>query len=209
MARYTNGIHGPFSGLVGTVVGASRNGKPYMRSRPSKRTIPPTPKEAANRRKFALAQKWLAPIVDLVREGFRGYSEKSEGFIAAKSYLLKNAVEGEGEKMVINPALVKVCYGDLPLPDNIIAEHAGNGQIKFSWDTVNTPDGRWSDQVILLAYDIERGNALRILHGQLRMNGSDVLEMYGYKGTVHLYIAFESADRSRRSESVYLGEMEI
>jgi hypothetical protein len=209
MARYTNGIHGPFSGLVGTVVGASRNGKPYMRSRPSKRTIPARPKEAANRRKFAEAQSFLQPLLDFVREGFKGYSDKSEGFVAAKSHLLRNAFEGEGEHRKINPALVKICYGDLPLPDNIVVEHVGNGQIKFSWDIVNTPNGRWSDQVMLLAYDIEKGNASSILHGQLRMNGSDVLEMTGYKGTVHLYIAFESADRSRRSESVYLGAMEL
>src|SRR5687767_4699241 len=126
MARYTNGIHGPFSGLVGTVVGASRNGKPYMRSRPKKRTMPATPKESANRLKFAEAQRFLAPLKDLVREGFKGYSAKSEGFVAAKSHLLKHAFEGEGKNRVINPALVKVSYGDLPLPVNIVAEHIGN-----------------------------------------------------------------------------------
>jgi hypothetical protein len=200
---------GPFSGKVGTVVGVTRNGKFYMRSKPSKRTKPATKREAANRRKFAEAQLWLQPLKVLVRETFKGYSAKSEGFVAAKSHLLKNAFEEVRGKLVINPALVKVCYGDLPLPTNVVVEHVGNGHIQFTWNTVKASDESSTDQVIMVAYDIKRGWGMYKLHGQLRKNGSDILELTGYKGIVHIYVAFESADRSRRSESVYLGVMKI
>ncbi len=64
-------------------------------------------KELLNRKKFAAAQAWLAPILDFVREGFRGYSKRSQGFVAAKSWLLKNGFTGQGEDLHIDPALSK------------------------------------------------------------------------------------------------------
>lgn len=213
MARYSNGIHGPFFGLVGTVVGVNRKGTFYMRSRPVKRTIPPTVRESANRQKFADAQFWLQPLKAFVREGFKGYSAKSEGFVAAKSYLMKHAFEGEDEKRVINPALVKLSYGDLPLPDHIAVEHLGGERIQFTWDTKLAPAAAITDQVMMVAYyndeDVKNNRAVFVMHGQLRKNGKDVLEWPGMKGKVHLYIAFISADRDRRSESRYLGTMEL
>ena len=36
MAKYSNGINGPFIGKVGNVVGSSRNGVYYMKSLPDK-----------------------------------------------------------------------------------------------------------------------------------------------------------------------------
>src|SRR5690242_11507600 len=121
MATYTNGITGDFSGKVGTVIGSSWKGKPYMKSLHKKRTIPAHKMEQLNRNKFAMAHQWLQPITFFVRAGFKGYTDTVEGFLAAKSYLLKNAFEGVGDELVINPALMKVSYGDLPLPTNITA----------------------------------------------------------------------------------------
>ncbi len=42
MAKFNDGINGPFKGKVGTVVGATWKGIHYMRSLPSERTSPPT-----------------------------------------------------------------------------------------------------------------------------------------------------------------------
>jgi hypothetical protein len=118
MAKFTQGINGPFRGKVGTVIGATWKGIPYMRSLPHARTSKPSAKELNNRRKWALSQHWLQPLTEFVRLGFKGFSPKAEGFVAAKSYLLKNAVEGEGESLAINPSLAKLSWGDLPLPHN-------------------------------------------------------------------------------------------
>jgi hypothetical protein len=205
MARYVNGINGPFVGKVGAVVGVMREGTYYMRSLPKKRTGAPTANEAANRRKFALAQAWLQPVKAFVRESFRGYTTRSQGFIAAKSYLLKHAFEGE----VINPALVKVSIGDLPLPGNLTAELFEKSAIRFTWDVPDEVSDNATDQVMLLAYDIDKRIAWYKLYGELRKNGADELPLHGYRGKLHLYVAFVSADRSRRGESVYVGVMEV
>ena len=207
MARLISGINGPFIGTVGTVVGSSWYGIPYMKSRYKRRTTKVSKKEKDNRGKFAMAHFWLQPLLVFVREGFKNYSLKSRGFNAAKSYLLKNAFEGQQPDLFINPALVKVSAGDLPLSSNITAEKAGDTEIKFTWDT-KTNDTNPFDQVMMLAYNVESRKARYITTGQLRHTGVDTLAVYPGQ-TYHLYLAFNAADRSRQSDSVYLGEMSM
>jgi hypothetical protein len=208
MATYTDGINGNFKGKVGTVIGSSWKGKPYMKSLHSKRTIPPHKNELLNRNKFAMAHKWLQPVIDFVRAGYKGYTPTVEGFLAAKSYLLKNAFEGEGAEMVINPALMKVSYGDLPLPENITALKTAPNELQVTWDIVEKnfhPNA--FDQVMILVYDIENGESEDNITGQFRYVGSDTLYIPPAipERTYHIYVAFVAADRSRQSMSVYLG----
>jgi Family of unknown function (DUF6266) len=205
MASYINGITGPFVGKVGSIVGSSWKGTPYMKLRPQRRKAAGE-KELANRNKFAMAQKWLKPVITVVRCGFKGYSERIEGFIAAKSYLLKNAFEGEKTEIVINPSLVKVSYGDLPLPNGITAAKSAPDQLEISWDTSDYT-GNPFDQVMLLAYDIEKGRAIFNTTGQFRSVGKDTLHIPSVspEKIYHIYVAFVAADRSRQSESVYMG----
>src|SRR6266702_4053124 len=115
MGKYVPGTFGPVQGKVGNVIASSWKGVPYLKGLYKPRTKPPRENETANRNKFAMAQFWLKPVVKFVREGFKGYSPLSEGFVAAKSYLLKNAFEGVAPDISINPALMKVSFGDLPL----------------------------------------------------------------------------------------------
>lgn len=208
MAKYKNGIHGDFSGKVGKVVGATWRGIPYMRSLPSPRTGSVSEAEMGNRNKFALAHHWLQPLLPFVRVGFKGYSATIEGFLAAKSYLLRNAFESDGDNLIINPALVKVSHGDLLLPGNITATKTENA-IQFTWDTTAIKKGNRFDQVMLLAYDIDNGKAINHNPGQTRINGSDLLQVGAatFERTFHLYVAFVAADRSMQSDSVYLGTL--
>ena len=207
MAIYKNGINGPFSGKLGTVVGATWKGQPYMRTLPERRKRTASEAAIASRNKFAMAHNWLKPVLPFVRAGFKGYSATIEGFLAAKSYLLRNAFEGSGDNLVINPTLVKVSHGDLPLPGNITATRLGSKEVQFSWDTSDLNKDNRFDQVMLLAYNIEKRMASYQVPGQPRMNGSDVLPVSF--GTFHLYVAFVSVDRSRQSDSVYLGTIDF
>lgn len=58
----------------------------------------------------------------------------ARGFIAAKSYLLKNAMSGTAPNFFIDPALVKVSYGNLELPQNITVAKADDDHIQFTWE---------------------------------------------------------------------------
>lgn len=203
MARLTNGISGAFHGKLGTVVGATWKGIPYMRSLPSKRTGAISIHEKNNRHKFALSQAWLHPLLAFLREGYKGYSPTVEGFLAAKSYLHKHAFEGEGKQVIINPAKMKVSLGNLPLPKAIAVAHKKPRELEFSWNGADTA-GHPNDQAMLLAYNVEKRIAVFKTAGQFRSTGRDSLTGLP-AGNFHVYVAFVAWDRSHQSDSVYLG----
>jgi len=206
MAKIPYGINGPIVGGVGSVVGSSWKGEPHIKKKYKKRKKDVTKTELGNRSKFGEGQRWLQPITDFVRTGFRGYTERIEGFLAAKSYLSKYAWEGTGADMRINPALMKVSVGKLPLSNDIAVEKKEDGSLLFTWSTEAVPGGSRFDQVMMLAYDIEKGQALGVSTGQLRSTGSDTLPMPPIKGaTLHIYMAFNGFDRTTQSDSVYMG----
>jgi len=208
MGKLPFGINGPIQGKIGTVHGSSWKGIPYVKGPYKKRTKKVSKPEAANRNKFADAQAWLQPLTLFVRQGFKGFTDTVEGFIAAKSYLLKNAFEGVQPDIHINPALALVSFGDLPLSNDIAVEKTAEGQLLFTWDASYVSGASPHDQVMLLAYDIENAKAYHSITGQFRSTGADTLHIPVVAGkSYHLYFAFTAADRSRQSHSVYLGEI--
>ena len=210
MAKLDNNILGSFSGRIGNVIGSSWKGIPYMKSAPGSRTKKISAKEKANRQKFKLAHEWLLPLLGFVQQGYRGYSPTVEGFLAAKSYLLKNAMEFVGTEWKVNQALMKVSFGTLSLSEHIAVKSTGDGKLLFTWDTTGVKDGYGNDQVMLLAYDIKNKNANYITNGAFRETGSaSLLSPCSKGGSCHIYLAFVAADRSRQSDSIYLGEIKI
>jgi hypothetical protein len=204
------GSLGPVKGKVGNIIVSSWKGKPYVKSVPGERKSPPTIKELNNRKKWAMAQAWLKPIKEFVRQGFNGYTPTVEGFLAAKSYLLKNAFEGEAPDFIIDPALVKVSSGELPLPKNIGVSQITAGTIQFTWNIDNIEYDNRYDQVMLLAYDVENRFPVFNITGQFRSTGVDTLQLTVVEpGVYHLYIAFVAADRKSQSDSVYLGTISV
>ena len=210
MGSIVFGSLGPVKGKVGNIIVSSWKGKPYVKSVPGERKSPPTQKELINRKKWAMAQAWLKPIKEFVRQGFSGYTPTVEGFLAAKSYLLKNAFEGEAPDLIINPALVKLSSGELLLPENIGVSKLTTETIQFTWNTDNIDYDNRYDQVMLLAYNVESRYPVFNITGQFRSTGMDTLQLSVYgPGVYHLYLAFVAADRSSQSDSVYLGAISV
>jgi len=207
MAKIPLGINGPIVGTIGSVVGSSWKGEPHIKAKYKKRKKNVTKKELGNRDKFGDGQRWLQPIIDFVRVGFRSTTERITGFHAAKSYLSHHAWEGTGADMRINPALMKVSVGKLPLSADLAVEKQEDGNLLFTWSTEHVPGGSKFDQVMMLAYDIERRISNDITTGQLRSTGSDTLPMMipSEGSTWHIYMAFNGFDRTTQSDSVYMG----
>jgi hypothetical protein len=209
MASYKEGAMGPFHGKLGNIIGGTWKGKPYMRLRPDRRAKP-SPREQLNRDKFKTLHLYLQPLVDIVRAGFKGYSRMVEGYNAAKSYNLKNAftlVKGVYE---LDPAKVLLSYGTLRLPENISCELIGR-ELHFTWEnnqhaSIEHPD----DRTMLVAYqpDNYRPRKEFTISGARRKEAKDMLLLKA-PGTYHVYFALTDEERSRQSNSVYLGTMEV
>ena len=206
MGKLISGINGPFLGKVGTSIGSSWKGIPYIKGPYKKRTGKASKAEKGNRNKFTMAQRWLKPTLDFVRVGFKNYTPTVDGFLAAKSWLLLHSFEGIQPDISINPALVKLSHGTLPLPADIKVEKTSGSRLQFSWDPAGIEDGHPKDQVMLLAYDIDHSQVSTVIPGQFRETGADSMTLPPEEmRTWHIYLAFVAQDRSRQSDSVYLG----
>jgi hypothetical protein len=206
MAKYYNGINGPFHGKVGTVAGCKWKTEHYMRSTGFERTKNISDKEKENRSHFTLAQLWLKPLTPFLRVGFKGYTPLVEGFSAAKSYLMQNAMNGN----MIIPELVRVSSGNLANPENCAVTRDGDDLI-FNWDDSIGEDADPRDQVMLMAYDVEQAFAYTMVAGGFRESGIERMNIQYQKAgsRLEVYIAFNSWDRSRQSNSEYLGFVEV
>jgi len=206
MGKIPEGIVGPVYGRVAHVIGSSRNGVAYLKGPYKKQRKPSLGAEAANQTKFKMAHLWLQPLLIFIRVGYLTYKKSSGAYNAAKSNLLLNAFEDGPDGAFINPAKVKVSVGSLPLPNDIKIELTEDNVFNFSWDPSFMEGTHRDDQVMLLVYNTESKYAYGTPTGQFRHTGSDNMPIHPEKGaTYHTYIAFNSADRSKQSDSVYLG----
>jgi hypothetical protein len=214
MARSPHGIMGPFSGKVGPVVGATWKGIPYIRAKPVGRTQTKSDKERFNQEKLANCHSFLKPLLKFLRVGFKGYTPTVEGYNAAKSYNLIHAFEGApDEPKTLNPARIRVSHGDLPLPNDIrLSFNDSERQLVIEWTSTLHEYTYRFDQALIVAYDPVAGLAdMQVLGGQFRHTERDVLGLRKITaGSIaHVYFAFMAADRSKQSNSVYLGAVQV
>lgn len=99
--------------------------------------------------------------------------------------------------------MIKISAGDLPLPQDISVSRNGNN-LEFSWGQSSSNYSPY-DQVVLLAYNGEK--VIGKHRGQFRKDGIDTLELpENSDASFYVYLFFIADDRSRQSESVYLGQ---
>lgn len=207
MAIIKNGILGGFSGKTGTVVGYQLYDQDVMRGSGRSRKVPFTPGELRNQDKFATTQSWLKPITDFLRIGFQGYSKRFEGFNAAKSYLSKHALKENDNGFYIDPALALVSYGDMELPEKASAISENKETVTFRWSGGKSV---YDDRVMLMLYDIDGREVKFDTSAGMRNLKMKVFDAEGFSGkAVHVYFAFVSEDRKRRSNSQYLGVIAV
>ncbi|WP_411275282.1 DUF6266 family protein [Daejeonella sp.] len=207
MGRLINGPNGPYIGKAGSYIGYVVNGVGYIKGIYKRRTKAPTKDEAFNREKFAVAQRYLRSLIYYVKPGFKGYNPRFQGFAAAKSYLMRNALKVIDGKIVIDPALVKISFGNLRLPDDIKCEFQEPDIMRVTWK----PSGIGaSDQAMILFHNTEAADPFGSVYGNYRQSGEETVVVKNPHGTtLHGYLAFVAADRSRQSDSMYLGKFEF
>ncbi len=216
MAELVGGVNDPVRGKVGNVVFYTRNGKGYVRSRPRKRGKKRTAKEKNNTTGFAKVQQWMKPIGEFIRHGFKGYGTSQVPYRSAVSYALNNAIQGTHPNQFIDPSLVRVTGGDLPMPQtaSFVLEEAGI--VRISWDKGDLDSMRSQDQAMLLVYSPDtqgkdKKDQMFKVAGAFRRDGTDILAVIPkrYDQEFHIYLGFVNSDRTQQSHSMYLGSIVI
>jgi len=207
MAILNEGIHGGFTGKVGSVIGYRLNGKWVVRGLPkvSKQNKIGSAEQKRSRAKFTIMQHFLSVMLPYVRIGFNLEAKRRNisAHNAAKSYNLLHAFTEQG---VLDYAKIVLTKGNLPGAEAPFVKTVENGLL-FSW-TFSKPANSMmaDDQVMLMAYQAESKQVMCLFSGARRKSGTEILEMGQPTGLAyHTWISFVSDDRMAISTSQYLG----
>lgn len=208
MAKLPDGILGGFKGKIGNVIGVVRNGTQYIRSSPSRIKNPKTPKQQANRKKFALASKLAYRLGPFIEKGFASADAKTPRGACISSNM-KSGIFEEGDSGILY-ANIMVSAGALRQVEGPVAERTDDGNIRISWqDNSGSGNALANDRIMILAMAEEKQfHACYLLEGAERSSEEEVLELDSVlknEPAVHVYLSVISESRNLTANSEYLG----
>jgi hypothetical protein len=210
MARLNKGFVNGFTGVIGNLEGYMLNGQLILRTRRTKSSRPPTEKQLASYQKMRVVNKFLGAFIEFERTGFT-YVTKGKTYSAhnaATSWQLKNAIAGEYPDFTINYAAARVTEGPMDTHGINPSATIKDNKLIFIW-TPNFSYAHSNDNAMLLAYAPALNEAVYKISGAKRDTGMDELNLFanGWKTGVeiHIYLSFITEDRTRCTNSMYLG----
>lgn len=219
MGTIKRGILGGVSGKIGNVVGARWKGIDYLRVLPASVSDAKSPAQITQRNKFAIVIKFLQPITEFIRIGFRGQAVKQSAFNAAMSYNYHNALTGEYPDTVIDYTMAAVSRGNLPGAVNPVCASEEAAKVSISWEP-NTSQGQAadSDVAMVVIYNPTLKEAIYSFNAGIRSDASISIDLpANFSGSdVYCYVCFvvlESAlggqARNAISNSAYAGNVNV
>lgn len=204
---------GRYVGFVGTLDGITyyplKDGRTVAKQKNTKSDIPLTQAQLSVLMDTAVFAQFMKPLTGFVQVGYDYQAQilNVNPYNAMVRCLRKNVMQGKYPNRSIDFSKVLVTKGTLPAAETSVAvTEAG---LAFSWDTAIIPNTtHHSDQVIMLAYFPDLGEARYVTAGNSRHKGNDLLALAGIKKgyQAEVYISFITDDHRNISNSVYLGQ---
>jgi hypothetical protein len=211
MGKISQGILGGFSGKVGNVIGGNWKGINYMRVKPASVANPQTDGQMDQRSRFNTALKFLQPMKDFIKIGFKNYAVKMTEFNSAMSLILKNSITGIYPDYVIDYATALVSKGTLLSAIGSLVESTVANSVSFTWtDNSNGLDAQATDVAMVVVYNPAKVQASYLIAGTRADGNLTLLVPETFSGDeVQCYLAFKGATGSKVSDSVYVGAVTI
>ena len=212
MGTINQGILGGFSGKVGTVIGGSWKGIPYMRGMSSGYTDVQSRRQMDQRLKFGVTIKFLQPLNGFIKVGFRDDAIRMSAMNAAFAYNIRNAIQGTYPDYTINYANALVARGLLAPALNPVASSPLAGTVLFTW--ANNSDellANPTDRALIAAYNPAKNQAVILGSAGTRADGTQSVTVpNSFSGDqVQCYIAFITKDGTDISNSIYAGVITV
>jgi len=208
MAKYKNGINGPVSGKVGTVVGASWRGIDYVRNVSDTSKVKWSVAQVNQRVLFALVMNWIRPLLSIINVGYQLVKDGKTPMNAAMSYHLNEAVRGEASAYEI--VLSKAVFSRGELIGAIIRKlHSMESDLCYiSWDSAGASFFcNADDQVVFVLFDAMKSRFVSYVNAARRADGEVMLQLpAGFSSDeLHCYMHLVRADGAMVSTTVYAG----
>ena len=201
MGKYKQGILGPFSGKVGSIVGSHWKDVNYIRSRPR-----PSKSDTEGQKKQRLKFKGVASLASSLMDTLvRPVWNLSAGNMTGYNLFVKTnlpAFNEEGE--LANFDALSASIGNLPPATDLTVKddtEVSSG-ITITWsDESASGIGKASDKLHLLT--IANGKAYVIPTSAIRSTESIDIELPLSPGKIHVYAFFGKEDASQFSSDKY------
>lgn len=194
MAVYKQGILGPFSGKVGTVVGASWRGMPYIRSLATKVANPKTPAQLDVRNRLSETSKALRPFIDTIRHGFVA-AGVAAGWPQAVKVNRELTLKGDDDLYHLKPEDIILSQG---AADFQASASYASGSLSLEWSSPSSTDELYDARVYLAVFneanskavnfsaDISAGEVAIGVNAILTGTQQDALHLYYFAATSEL-----------------------
>ena len=212
MGTIKQGINGPFSGRVGNSVGASWKNKSYMRSYAAKISNPRSYLQQDHRQKIAVTMKFLRPLTQFLKVGFKNYADTMTEMNSAMSWNYHNALQGIYPNNIIDYSTALVARGNLPPALNQVAASTVAGTVLFTWgDNSEETGASNTDTTLIVVYNATKNWAVTINNLADRAEGTQAVTLpSAFSGDlVHCYISFKTVDGELLSDSRYAGAVTV
>lgn len=209
MGKIYQGILGPFSGKVGTVVGSIRKGQGYMRGLAASKKDARTESQLAQRAKFAITQKLLKGITPYLRVGYRGNTDTATPYNVATSKNVKLCIAGKYPSLGFDPSKLVLSEGSLEGVE-IYAASIKNNVATFTWtDNSDEQSANMNDFAMPMVYNFSKCKAIYSLEKASRVDGNTTLDIpASWKNDkLSCYIAFAAVETNAVSDTIYIGDV--
>lgn len=201
MATYKQGILGPFSGKVGTVVGSSWRGIAYIRSLATKVANPRTAAQLEVRNKLSATSKRLRLFLSSIRRGFVS-SGAASGWSAAVKFNRQYVSLDEKTGSYVFP-IEDVKLSDGAKPFDVAVSNAA-GVISASWEAPAAADELYGGKLSMAVYNAKNDKAANFSASlsatDAQFNAADVL---GAQGGDELHVLFFAATGSVSTQTTH------
>ena len=201
MAIYKQGVLGPFSGKVGTVVGSSWRGVPYIRSLATKVANPRTQGQVAARSRLAAIAGRLKHFAFVISAGFVNSGSLSPWSAAIKANM--KALTGPSDAPEVDMTAVTLSDGSATFDVKTVKTASS---VDFSWKAPKVADDFYGGSLYAAAYNVANGKAVNFLADLSAATASFDFRtiISGEDDDVHLY--FFVASQSVSTATTHIGD---
>ena len=201
MGKYNQGILGPFTGKVGSIVGSSWKGVNYIKSLPGPNTSNSEAQQKQRSRFKSVVSLASSLMSTLIRPIWNLVSGKMTGY---NLFVKTNMPAFDESGTLVNYSEFHASVGVLPIPENLTIQDDADvsSGIELSWkDESGTGVGNADDKLHLLVMNDEKVHILNTT--SIRSDQSAEITLPVLAGDVHVYAFFESAEGDQFSPDTY------
>ena len=195
------------TGSIGNAVYYTMHGKNFVRSKPSKYTDRKSEAQLIQRAKMKAVTDFLTPFKDLIRITWAGEATGKAPYHAAKSELMRNALQGDYPEIGVKKEAALLSKGPIPLPENIKVSVQDGGLLAEWTDSSDIAAKHNRDTLVLIALDTNSSI------GEFKFTGVPrSAKSYLWKPAVEVtknnkpdvWVAFRNNNETEMSNSAYV-----